>query len=67
LFISFLKKNIKYNIDVITNKIIITNGITDGKSLLKSFRKGGNNYMTLQLTIIDGITDRLNPLKSSRE
>jgi hypothetical protein len=63
----FLKKNIKYNIEGITNKIIITNEITDIKSPLKSFRKCENNYMTLQLTIADRIADRLNPLKSSRE
>jgi hypothetical protein len=63
----FLKKNIKYNIEGITNKIIITNEITDIKSPLKSFRKCENNYMTLQLTIADRITDRLNHLKSSRE
>lgn len=67
MFILFLKKNIKYNIDGITNEIIITNEITDGKNPLKSFRKYENNYITLPLTNIDEITDRLNPSKSSRE
>jgi len=47
-----------------TLPLTITDKITNGLSLLKSWKK---NYMALPMTITDEITKEINPSESSRE